>query len=169
MALPSPEAVFFFWNTIPLPHLLTKVFLELPFTNPIKVSMAFLHTMSNYDSILDHKKCNPILVIHSLLPIFIQGFYKTSSHYQFCHLCTNRKINPVLCTLEKPKDVSHTSKLPSEYQLNYHWNTSPPVTPSAISHGEFSRSVHKIFRKGKKSLMLMFKWMKHLIKISNEI
>lgn len=59
MALKSPRMEFYYRNIVPLPRLLTKVFLELQETDPITAALAFFHAMYEFDSSLRYIKLHP--------------------------------------------------------------------------------------------------------------
>jgi hypothetical protein len=52
-AIRSPKMEFLYRNIVPLPHLLTKVFIDLPDTEPMSVALAFFHAMYAFDESLD--------------------------------------------------------------------------------------------------------------------
>jgi hypothetical protein len=49
-ALTKPTSIFHYKNIIPIPHLLTKTFMNLPSTDPYTVARAFFEQMYDYDS-----------------------------------------------------------------------------------------------------------------------
>jgi hypothetical protein len=52
-AMKTSNSVFSYKNIIPIPHLLTKTFMNLPYIEPCTVARAFFEAMHDYDSQLD--------------------------------------------------------------------------------------------------------------------
>jgi hypothetical protein len=64
-SIKSPKVEFTYCNIVPLPHLLTKVFIDLANMDPLSVALAFFHATHAFDESLDMVKdttdFNPLL------------------------------------------------------------------------------------------------------------
>jgi hypothetical protein len=127
--LKNPKLELHYKNIVPIPHLLTKTFMELPNTDPYSVAKAFFDKMYQYDSQLNEAQSVPDLsdetavddksssdsmndIDQNLKPStweakpseFLQEFIHV---IQFCHLCAKGKIPPVLYSLATNLDIQN--------------------------------------------------------------
>jgi hypothetical protein len=100
--LRNPKIELHYNNIVPIPHLLTKIFMELSNTDPYTVANAFFNQMYHYDETAADEKStsdgNDETSLNSIspplkhnLPEFLQEFIHV---IQFCHLCGKAKYPP---------------------------------------------------------------------------
>ncbi len=127
--LRNPKVEFNYKNIMPIPILLTKVFIELTSTDPISVALAFLAAMHRHDSNSEsgspmNQESSPSTSTHSEPDLLIESDITTAPAgldstttpsfladflhvIQFCHLCSKGKIPPVLFIPSSSSEVKH--------------------------------------------------------------
>lgn len=128
----NPKQDFHYKNILPIPHLLTKTFMNLPSTNPYTVAKVLFEQMDHYDSHIqanstadqqtepelesdseaetnsnsddneDIQQYTPTTIPDVALPEFMRDFFHV---IQFCHLCAKGKIPPVLYSLASTQEA----------------------------------------------------------------
>jgi hypothetical protein len=130
--LRNPKLDFHYKNLIPLPHSLTKNFIELPTTDPVTVAIAFFNAIIAFDvtdpidpkvsstlDVLDSLEHMPTETVtpsndQSLMHATIPEPNYTSSTIQdclhiiqFCHLCTKGKVPPITYVLSSSVEAKN--------------------------------------------------------------
>jgi hypothetical protein len=76
--LRNAKSDFYYKNIIPIPILLTRTFINLPFTDPYLVAKAFFEQIDDLDTGIHHRQES------SPHPKFLTELFHV---IQFCHLC----------------------------------------------------------------------------------